>query len=198
MARQGRLTEWNDERGFGFITPLDGRSRLFAHVSEFPREQRRPYLNDLVVYSTSRDERGRLRAERVTYLVPAHSKHSDSKPQSPAVFLAVAAFLVLFATLSALGLVPVGLLGVYALASVVAFFMYGADKLAAEKGRWRTSEASLHLVALLGGWPGALLAQRFFRHKTIKPSFQAVFWATVVANCLLLLWISSSLSIASG
>ncbi len=104
--------------------------------------------------------------------------------------LAIVAFLVIFAGLTAAGMVPLGLLGLYVLASVAAYFMYGIDKFAAERGRWRTSEASLHLVALLGGWPGALVAQHVFRHKTVKRSFRAVFWLTVVANIVLLVWFS--------
>ena len=56
------------------------------------------------------------------------------------------------------------------------------DKAAAQAGRWRTSEATLHLLALAGGWPGALLAQHWLRHKSAKRAFRAVFWVTVVLN----------------
>jgi uncharacterized membrane protein YsdA (DUF1294 family) len=41
---------------------------------------------------------------------------------------------------------------------------------------------------LLGGWPGALLAQDLFRHKTSKTVFQAMFWCTVLLNCGGLAW----------
>lgn len=112
--------------------------------------------------------------------------------------VAVVGFLIILVGLAAAGLVPLSLLGVYVLASVASYFMYGIDKLAAERGGWRTSEASLHLVALLGGWPGALLAQRAFHHKTVKRSFRTVFWLTVVANIVLLVWFSVSWSLASG
>jgi uncharacterized membrane protein YsdA (DUF1294 family) len=70
----------------------------------------------------------------------------------------------------------------YVVLSVVAFFAYAVDKSAAIKGRWRTSESSLHLLGLACGWPGALLAQQFLRHKTAKPSFVFGFWVTVIAN----------------
>ncbi|TLM94745.1 MAG: DUF1294 domain-containing protein [Actinobacteria bacterium] len=69
--------------------------------------------------------------------------------------------------------------------SAVAFVAYGRDKAAARRGMRRTPESTLHLIALLGGWPGALVAQRAFRHKTRKTSFQVVFWVTVVVNCAL-------------
>jgi uncharacterized membrane protein YsdA (DUF1294 family) len=66
--------------------------------------------------------------------------------------------------------------------------MYGDDKSAAEQGRWRTSESTLHTIAPMGGWPGALLARRTFRHKTTKQAFRTIFWSTVIANCVALAW----------
>ncbi|HEY0947790.1 MAG TPA: DUF1294 domain-containing protein [Opitutaceae bacterium] len=66
--------------------------------------------------------------------------------------------------------------------SAVTFFVYRSDKRRAEAGEWRIPESSLHLLELLGGWPGAFLAQRAFRHKTAKASFQVVFWAIVVVH----------------
>lgn len=72
------------------------------------------------------------------------------------------------------------LLGWLALASLVTFALYAWDKRRATRGEWRTPEKVLHLCALLGGWPGAFLAQRFLRHKNAKVSFQIVFWLIVV------------------
>tara|TARA_R100000988_G_scaffold19090_1_gene9201 strand:- start:22940 stop:23299 length:360 start_codon:yes stop_codon:yes gene_type:complete len=100
--------------------------------------------------------------------------------------LGVGAFFFVAATM----LASVFLL-VYALVSVLTFAMYGLDKSAARGGRWRTSELTLHSLALLGGWPGALLAQSFFRHKSKKPSFKMTFWVTVVFNILIVLWLST-------
>jgi len=51
--------------------------------------------------------------------------------------LAVAAFLVVLVGLVAAGLVPLGLLGLYVLASAASYCMYGVDKRAAERGGWR-------------------------------------------------------------
>ncbi|GDX73787.1 hypothetical protein LBMAG40_04440 [Cyanobium sp.] len=67
MEQQGRITQWNDSRGFGFITPLSGGSRIFVHISQFQQRNRRPCLNDLLTYSIGRDQQGRLRAKEVRY-----------------------------------------------------------------------------------------------------------------------------------
>ncbi|MCY1358785.1 hypothetical protein D9M69_453280 [compost metagenome] len=70
----------------------------------------------------------------------------------------------------------------YPLLSVVSFALYWQDKHRAQTRSWRTPEKTLHVIELLGGWPGALIAQQVFRHKTRKLSFQLVFWVIVVAH----------------
>lgn len=72
--------------------------------------------------------------------------------------------------------------------SAATYLAYAADKSAARNGRRRTPERTLHLLALAGGWPGALLAQRVHRHKTKKTSFLTMFWLTVALNCAALGW----------
>jgi len=109
------------------------------------------------------------------------------------------AYAVPVLSLGALGLIalagglPLWVPSLYLLASLAAFAAYGLDKWAARTDRWRTAESTLHLLGLVGGWPGALLAQRVFRHKTQKASFRIVFWATVALNCAalaVLLWLA--------
>jgi uncharacterized membrane protein YsdA (DUF1294 family) len=64
--------------------------------------------------------------------------------------------------------------------SLLSFALYGFDKRRATKEGERTPEAVLHLLELLGGWPGAFLGQQVFRHKTAKVRFQIVFWSIVL------------------
>jgi uncharacterized membrane protein YsdA (DUF1294 family) len=72
--------------------------------------------------------------------------------------------------------------GAYALAiNALAYVAYAADKRRAQEKEWRLPEARLHLLELLGGWPGAFLAQRRLRHKCSKGSYQFVFWLIVIA-----------------
>ncbi len=73
-------------------------------------------------------------------------------------------------------------LAAYGLMSVVAFLLYWSDKRKARAEQWRTPESVLHALELAGGWPGALLAQQLFRHKTRKVSFQLLFWLIVLVH----------------
>lgn len=90
--------------------------------------------------------------------------------------------LLLGATL-ALGLPPAVALA-YLLASVGCFVAYALDKSAARAGARRTPERTLLLLGLAGGWPGAVLAQQWLRHKTRKQPFQSLFWLTVAAHAV--------------
>ena len=66
--------------------------------------------------------------------------------------------------------------------SLVTYFGYRTDKRRAEAGEWRIPESTLHMAEFLGGWPGAFLAQRKFRHKISKTSYQVVFWMIVMTH----------------
>ncbi|MFW0756823.1 DUF1294 domain-containing protein [Pseudomonas sp. H11T01] len=73
-------------------------------------------------------------------------------------------------------------LAAYGIVSLLAFFLYWNDKRKARADSWRTPENVLHAVELAGGWPGALLAQQLFRHKTRKISYQLVLWIIVLLH----------------
>ena len=102
-----------------------------------------------------------------------------------------AAFLFFVSATTLAGMLPLAVLWIYLIASSITFFVYAFDKSAARNDRRRTPESTLHLLALVGGWPGALVAQRLFHHKSRKQSFQIVFWMTVILNCGVLGWLFS-------
>lgn len=106
-----------------------------------------------------------------------------SAPPLPG-YLAVAAFAVLCATAVLLWRLPPWVPAVYLALSAVTAVVYAVDKRAARARTHRVSENTLHVLALAGGWPGAVVAQQGLRHKTAKRSFRRVFWLTVVANVL--------------
>jgi len=79
----------------------------------------------------------------------------------------------------------------YLVLSLLTFAWYAKDKYSARQGARRTPENRLHLLALIGGWPGALVAQQLLRHKTRKLAFRMMFWTTVALNCGVLVYIHS-------
>lgn len=80
-------------------------------------------------------------------------------------------------------------LSLYVLMSALCFWLYWLDKKRSISGEWRIPEKTLHLLECLGGWPGALLAQRKLRHKNRKGSYQFTFWLIVLVHVLLWVWV---------
>jgi uncharacterized membrane protein YsdA (DUF1294 family)/cold shock CspA family protein len=188
MRYQGRITTWKDDKGFGFVTPNGGGAQVFVHINSFSTRQRRPAENEFITYELRVDGKGRAQAEAVAF-AGEKATPTDSSGYSSIPPLFACVFLVVVAATVFAGKLPKAILALYLAASVIAFFAYAFDKSAALNNRWRTRESTLHLFALLGGWPGALVAQRLLRHKSKKTSFQTVFWSTVFLNCGVFGWI---------
>lgn len=70
--------------------------------------------------------------------------------------------------------------------SAITFIVYALDKHAAQTGRRRTPESTLHLLELAGGWPGAWIAQQRLRHKSRKPAYRRAFRAMAMLHCMTL------------
>lgn len=65
MRIEGTLTKWNDDRGFGFITPTQGGSEVFVHVSAFPKDGRRPMIGEQLTFEVETDSAGKKRAKNL-------------------------------------------------------------------------------------------------------------------------------------
>ena len=100
----------------------------------------------------------------------------------PLIFFCILGYLVVIDEISLV------LLWIYMALSVLTFIVYAWDKLAARKGKWRIQEKTLHIFSLIGGWPGAMLAQQKLRHKSIKHPFRIIFWMTVILNIAVFIW----------
>ena len=186
MRSQGTVTDWDDQKGFGFITPADGGRRVFVHISALPRG-RRPALGDVLSYTEARDARNRLRATEVR---PAGgASRPAGRPGLARAVVGGSAFLALVLLLALVDRVPLVVPAVYVVLSLMSFGLYASDKAAAQRGARRVPESTLHLLDVLGGWPGGLVARHAVRHKTRKQPFRTVFWGTVLANVAGLAWL---------
>jgi uncharacterized membrane protein YsdA (DUF1294 family)/cold shock CspA family protein len=188
MRFEGTLKTWNDDRGFGFIEPTHGGQEIFVHIKAFGHRDGRPQVQQLVSFEVEPAPDGRKRAKNVELLrvvVPRRTALKDSPAKwGGATLFAIPAFGSLFVLLAVLWKPPALLALSYVVTSLVTFCAYALDKRAARLGARRTPENTLHVLAFAGGWPGALLAQQFLRHKSAKQAFRKVFWATVVTNVL--------------
>ena len=197
MQQKGRITSWKDDKGFGFITPIGSSKQIFVHIKSFTNRNGRPKLNQVVSYSISQDKHGRPCAENVSVPTTEQRVNTKGKRREGSSFLSII-FVLIFAVviffLVATRKIPMGIATLYFSASFVTFIMYAIDKVAAKNESRRTPESSLHFLSLIGGWPGALVAQYTLRHKSKKQSFRSVFFATVVINLSILVWLVVSKS----
>ena len=102
MRDHGTLTKWNDDRGFGFISPAWGNRDIFVHISAFPRDGRRPELHELVSFETETGPNGKLRAvrimrpcQRTASYRPEASGRGGMAPKPTGMFFCLLAVIVL-------------------------------------------------------------------------------------------------------
>ena len=179
---QGKITSWKDEQGFGFITPNGGGATVFVHIKSFSSRGARPANDSIVTYELSANDKGQPRAENVAFARERIARPAP-EPRATSALAIAAVFLALIALLVFTGKLPGFVFGLYLGLSAVAFVAYAIDKSAARNHRWRTQESTLHLLGLMGGWPGALVARQVLHHKSKKESFREAFRLTVVVNC---------------
>ena len=198
--QNGQLKKWNDDRGFGFIHPVDGSQNVFLHISEIKDSTRRPQIGDTIYYYVVNKD-GKVCAgnafilgasNKTNSLAQQHKKALSSSASSssfPVMRMLLISVLPLagsihFAWKIAAILPPLNLLPFifYAGLSRITFILYADDKYRAEHGKWRTSEVVLHSFELMGGWLGGFIAQQKLRHKSRKNSYQIVFWTVVIIH----------------
>lgn len=191
MRTKGTLTSWNEEKGYGFISPMSGGKQVFLHIKAFKNRSRRPELGQIVTYNISSDQQGRPCAANAT--LAGDKLREQDKKKTGAAFIAIAVIFVGIVGAAVLaGKLPAIILVFYLALSLITFGAYALDKSAAQKGAWRTQESTLHFLSLAGGWPGALIAQQKLRHKSKKESFRFVFWVTVALNLSGFFWLFSA------
>jgi uncharacterized membrane protein YsdA (DUF1294 family)/cold shock CspA family protein len=193
---KGQLIKWKDDRGFGFIQPADGSKEVFLHISELQDTSRRPVAGDTIYYYIVPDKGGKVRASNAfiqgatpdaVSKTPSDSNkavyRTGSLSRLPIFKTMLLSSLPLFGAINfALTTTIVFPLILYAVMSLLTFGLYADDKSRAKRGAWRTSENTLHLFELAGGWFGGFIAQQTLHHKSSKSSYQAVFWTIVVIH----------------
>lgn len=185
LRHRGTLRMWDDDKGFGFIEPEHGGADVFLHIKALADRTARPTIGAVVSYRQGVDEKQRPRASDARL-------ESGARRSRPVVLagIGVAGFIGGLGLAASLGLVASWVPIAYLVTSSLTFAAYAWDKLHAERGTRRTPESTLHLLEALGGWPGALLAQHWLRHKNRKLSYQVVFWLLAAAHLGVWTWLA--------
>ena len=191
--QKGTLVLWNDDKGFGFVKPENGEKDFFVHISAIKNyhkgQSRRPEQGDIVLYDEARTS-GRQR--RITAgVIEALDATSAQPTPAPlpsiglmhAILIKLVAFIPIILSLHVLwrhsNPIP---LAAYVFMTPLTIFYYAEDKRRALQHQWRISNFYMHCFEVLGGWPGALLAQNEYRHKLKRGIYQYGFWAIVAAH----------------
>ena len=188
MRLKGKLLKWNNEKAFGFIAPNGGGDDVFIHKTAFSNGKRTPQINELITFSIAKDKQGRYCANDATYSGEKLKKKQAKNVNKFSIILSIL-FLMSLPIAVVTELMPQNIAFSYFVASAVTFITYAFDKSKAKRGVWRTPESTLHLLALIGGWPGAAVAQQTLRHKSQKRAFRITFWLTVIINISALTWL---------
>jgi uncharacterized membrane protein YsdA (DUF1294 family)/cold shock CspA family protein len=190
MPTKGKVISWDDSKGYGFISPIPKGKQIFIHIYAFSNSNRRPQVGDDIIYSVGSDKQGRPCVIKATLEGNKlqQNKNTTSNNNGVTAMIGATFFFVLVAvTILEYKISPIIFI-LYLVLSMITYSVYQNDKSAAAIGTWRTSENFLHLLALAGGWPGALVAQQRLRHKNKKKSFRFLFWVTVILNCSIYVW----------
>jgi uncharacterized membrane protein YsdA (DUF1294 family)/cold shock CspA family protein len=175
----GTIVEWRDAQGFGFLEL--GNARVFLHRREFDEFHKPPEVGDRIRFSIGLDKVGRTCAKSASHL-------NDGGKLALGDLAILAVLLILPSVALSRVAIPLAFsFGYFGMVSLFGYLVYAADKNRARRSEWRVPEQVLHLVELMGGWPGAFVAQRRLRHKCSKVSYQIVFWVIVLAHELVAL-----------
>ncbi|MFT4630266.1 MAG: uncharacterized membrane protein YsdA (DUF1294 family)/cold shock CspA family protein [Urechidicola sp.] len=191
MKLKGKVFNWNDAKGFGFAKPNGGGEGVFVHIKAFKSQSRRPINGDEIIFELVSEKSNRYKATNVQFVRDTKRLNKPDNAKSTSAFgnyFTLVFCCILLASIF-IGKLPPIIAGIYVVMSLVTFIAYAKDKYAAQNGRWRIQESTLHVLALIGGWPGAFFAQSNLRHKSSKKAFKRVYKVSVLSNLGALIWL---------
>ncbi|BDT67932.1 hypothetical protein os1_21110 [Comamonadaceae bacterium OS-1] len=193
MKKKGKIHHWNTSRGMGSIrSSQTGYDVLFRikdyRGSTLPREGETVWFDEVSSVHTKPHAIG---VSTVSGNADVHStrpRHYIGRRSNARPFVLL---LFLWVVLGVWGVwsyrLPVWLVAAVLAVNLLTVLAYAKGLQTARNRSWRTPEPVLHLLSLLGGWPGAGLAQAVMRYRSQKPSFGTLYWCTVGLHLALLL-----------
>lgn len=175
VTTEGIIVNYHSDKGYGFIDSEEYTENIFVHRSEITNATKLS-VGQRVEFEIKRTQKG----------LSAISVVAGSRQYSPYLVFALLSAVMTLAVAFYLSREMKPLLAYLVAINLTTFLLYGYDKLISSTRKVRVPEWNLHGVALLGGSPAGLASQQFFRHKTLKGSFQLLYWATVLVQVLAL------------
>ena len=175
---QGYVIHFNEEKGYGFIGSDEYEENIFVHISQVKNADELS-KGQTVHFSLEKTKKG----------LAAINVIAGNKQYSPYLIFGLISFLSLLAIFTYASQQLQTIIAYLIAINITTFALYGYDKFISSGEHLRVPELNLQALALLGGSPAALVAQKFFRHKTIKGSFQIVYWLIVILQISIILWL---------
>jgi uncharacterized membrane protein YsdA (DUF1294 family)/cold shock CspA family protein len=171
----GKVSKWNSEKGYGWLQ-CQGKE-VFLHIRDFEGSGREPGVGETVRFTMGQDDQGRPCATKAVSLRPKWLRMPSRSILGLMALLILPVLALYHLSFSILGI------GIYGIGlSLVTYAAYASDKRRAQTDAWRIPEVYLHGLEIVGGWPGAWMAQRRLRHKSSKLSYQIKFWLIIITH----------------
>ncbi|WP_394145596.1 DUF1294 domain-containing protein [Vibrio atypicus] len=177
MAIQGTISEWDHHKGYGYIAVDDQEAQVRFHLFDFEAFGHPPRLRDRVQFRLAKDAQGEIKAVHV------ERKFVFNFPLAVAIWF----LSTMVASVFLLNFPPIVLIIALAI-STVTYLVYAVDKQAQHTGGMQIPDVCFHVLNLLGGWPGAMLAQSVLHHKYNNIGFKLLFWLSMAANITFYCW----------
>jgi uncharacterized membrane protein YsdA (DUF1294 family)/cold shock CspA family protein len=172
---QGIIINYNEEKGYGFIRTSEYEENVFVHIKEV-QNAKELEVGQRVEFEVVNNPKG----------LAAVNVQAGTKAKSPYAIFGISSLILTILLFAVISNYLQALISYLIAINITTFLLYGYDKLISRTEKLRVPEVNLQVLALLGGSPSALFVQKFFRHKTIKGTFQIVYWIIVILQILLL------------
>lgn len=175
---QGYVIHFNEKKGYGFIGSDEYEDNIFVHVTQIKNAD-----------ELSQGQAVEFNIEKTKKGLAAINVIAGEKRLSPYLLFGLISLFTVLIIFTYLNQYLQMLIAYLIAINITTFTLYGYDKFISKGEKLRVPELNLQALALLGGSPAALMAQKFFRHKTIKGSFQIMYWLIVIGQIGLLIFI---------
>ena len=186
LGVDGEIIQWQPEKSSGLVKVAQLDEPIIFHLHDVENPQISPQIGKKVTIQAVYDAHAlcwtatkitsEQRQQPMQKQQPISKKSAFSWQGVLFGLVATAVWLLVLAMTERWLIIPTIFM------SVISFALFAIDKYKVRHQQWRIAESSLHLMDLLGGWCGGLLAMTALHHKIHKKSFLVIFTITVITH----------------